>query len=188
MPHLVVSLKEREIGRYPVDIQTRIGRDPNLEVVIENVGVSRHHATLSFDGHQARLQDQNSANGVFVNGRRVTATTLADGDVIQIGKFTLNYSALDLPEDAAVSLKRTGGRSRDMQKTFALGPAEVQRLLASQQAAQPADAPQAVGLSQTMPQVHALVEDEGGLDPAVKLLGGGLALIALLGTVVFLLL
>ncbi len=181
MPHLIVSLKDREIGRYPVEVYTRVGRDPDLEVVIDNVGVSRHHATLSFDGSTTQLKDENSSNGVFVNGRRVATAELSDGDVIQIGKFSLNFSSQPLQagmqHEGPASLSRTGGRSRDMQKTFALAPDDVQRLLA----ARPGP-----GLAQTQPQ--AALEEESGIDPAVKILGGGLALIALLGTVVFLLL
>jgi pSer/pThr/pTyr-binding forkhead associated (FHA) protein len=53
--------------------------------------VSRSHAILVRHGHNARLLDNRSANGTFVNGRQIIATNIADGDVIRIGPVVMTY-------------------------------------------------------------------------------------------------
>lgn len=65
-----------EIGRAEA-CQVRFGA--------AHVCVSRHHATVNLDGEGYRLFDH-SANGTFVNGRRVSATLLQDGDLVQLGR------------------------------------------------------------------------------------------------------
>jgi pSer/pThr/pTyr-binding forkhead associated (FHA) protein len=64
----------------------RIGRSPRCDIRVENPGVSRHHATLFFDGLGLRIRDEKSSNGLFVNGRRIHGTSvLAPGDRLSIG-------------------------------------------------------------------------------------------------------
>jgi pSer/pThr/pTyr-binding forkhead associated (FHA) protein len=123
MPQLTVLLKDREIGRHALGHQARIGRDPGMDIVIDNVGVSRHHATLQFDGVRYRLTDAGSQNGVFVNGQRIQQRELADGDEIHIGKFKLDFTmagpmstAPPPANDTAISSRR----QQDAFKTFAL--------------------------------------------------------------------
>jgi len=51
----------------------------------------------------AAIEDLNSTNGVFVNGRKVTRQTLSDGDAISIGDTQFRYLARPLhrsPEDS----------------------------------------------------------------------------------------
>jgi len=67
---------------------TRIGRDPEGEVVIEAAAavVSRRHAEIRKDGEQFSITDLKSFNGTLVNGQRITGTvTLFGGDHIQLG-------------------------------------------------------------------------------------------------------
>jgi hypothetical protein len=58
--------------------------------VINDPQVSRHHASLTWDGRQFIIQDLGSANGTFVNGERLTAPqVLQPGDVIGLGPTVL---------------------------------------------------------------------------------------------------
>ncbi len=70
---------------------THIGRGLTADVRIEEQRVSRSHAILVRHGHHTRLLDNRSANGTFVNGRRIVATNIADGDVIRIGPVVTTY-------------------------------------------------------------------------------------------------
>ena len=68
-----------------------IGRGLTSDVRIEEHRVSRSHAILVRHGHHTRLLDNRSANGTYVNGRRIIATNIADGDVIRIGAVVMTY-------------------------------------------------------------------------------------------------
>jgi len=141
MPQVVVSLKGREVSRHELTAVTRIGRDPGMDVVIENLGVSRHHATLRFDGQRYVVVDEDSQNGVFVNGRKTLQQQLSEGDIIQLGKFTLELNDAVSPDGRALAPPPSvsGGApvpSRSEQKTFALSPADAQALVASTKQAQ----------------------------------------------------
>jgi pSer/pThr/pTyr-binding forkhead associated (FHA) protein len=135
MAELILSLKDRELSRHALGPVTRIGRDPECEVFIDNVGVSRHHATVAQLGSSYSIRDEGSANGVHVNGRKVSNQALSDGDLVQVGKFSLR---LNLAGSGQTQLD-AGARSisppsRDMQKTFHLNASEVQRMVAEQRA------------------------------------------------------
>jgi pSer/pThr/pTyr-binding forkhead associated (FHA) protein len=73
-----------------------IGRARECQVVLEDRMVSREHARLVVDARGATLEDLASANGVFVNGRRIERQRLVHGDVIQIGDEQLAISVRPL--------------------------------------------------------------------------------------------
>jgi hypothetical protein len=76
----------------PIDLRvTHIGRGLTADVRIEEQRVSRTHAILVRHGHHTRLLDNRSANGTFVNGRRIIATNITDGDVIRVGPVVMTY-------------------------------------------------------------------------------------------------
>jgi pSer/pThr/pTyr-binding forkhead associated (FHA) protein len=63
-----------------------IGRDPEANVFIDSVKVSRRHARIMVAGDTATLEDLDSKNGTYLHGRRLTAPVrLANTDVILIG-------------------------------------------------------------------------------------------------------
>ena len=70
---------------------THIGRGLTADVRLEEQRVSRTHAILVREGHHTRLLDNRSANGTFVNGRRILAANVADGDVIRLGPVVMSY-------------------------------------------------------------------------------------------------
>ena len=68
-----------------------IGRDPQCDVFLNDMTVSRSHATIEVSPDGCVIRDNNSFNGVWVNDRSVDACALQPGDVIQIGAFCLIY-------------------------------------------------------------------------------------------------
>ncbi|MDT5015006.1 MAG: family transcriptional regulator, regulator of embCAB operon [Mycobacterium sp.] len=71
---------------YPlIGAATRIGRLADNDVVLDDVEVSRHHAVVSDTGTSFVITDLRSANGVYVQGRRIRGSVaLADRDQIRI--------------------------------------------------------------------------------------------------------
>lgn len=76
-------------GHLPIEI----GKLPGVGIVLGGKKVSRTHCRLTRTDFGWRIEDQNSTNGLFVNGRRVTAHDLRDGDMLRVGEFTLKYLA-----------------------------------------------------------------------------------------------
>lgn len=76
---------------------TRIGRNQDNDIVIDNPGVSGNHAEIIKVGDVYSIYDLNSKNGIFVNGERVGDKALKFGDEILIFKHKLRLLAVDLP-------------------------------------------------------------------------------------------
>lgn len=66
-----------------------LGRDPSCDLVLNDPKCSRRHAVLEGEPGSLSIRDSGSANGVFVNGKRVDRTPLVGGDVIQVGEVFL---------------------------------------------------------------------------------------------------
>jgi len=70
---------------------TTAGRNPDSDVFLDDVTVSRRHAEIRRQGSEFWIHDRGSLNGTYVNRERVESTKLASGDEIQIGKFRLAF-------------------------------------------------------------------------------------------------
>jgi pSer/pThr/pTyr-binding forkhead associated (FHA) protein len=70
---------------------THVGRSFAADVVLDDQSVSRRHAIVYQRSASVRILDDRSANGTFVNGRRVTEADLSDGDVIVLGRVVVTY-------------------------------------------------------------------------------------------------
>ena len=84
-----------------------IGRDPASDIVLEDAGVSRRHATLTSDGVGLSIEDAGSTNGTRVNGATLaSARRLAAGDEVRLGAMAFLLEAQDVaaaaPPDVAV--------------------------------------------------------------------------------------
>ena len=111
MGKLVVSLdgvviKEVQITKD----KTTLGRRPYNDMVIDNLAVSGEHAVLQMVGQDVYIEDQNSTNGTYINGRAVKKQLLQHNDTIEIGKYKIKY----LVEDNA-----------DYEKTMILKPGQT---------------------------------------------------------------
>jgi pSer/pThr/pTyr-binding forkhead associated (FHA) protein len=73
---------------------THVGRGFSADLRLEDQSVSRRHAVIVDDGARARILDDRSANGTFVNGLRVSNVQLRDRDVIQLGRVALVFRAV----------------------------------------------------------------------------------------------
>jgi hypothetical protein len=94
MPKLVISLdglmlKEVQLTKE----RTTVGRRPYNDVVIDNLAVSGEHAVVSMVGFDTFIEDLNSTNGTYVNGKAIKKQLLASNDVIEIGKYKLKFLA-----------------------------------------------------------------------------------------------
>src|SRR6218665_3972366 len=92
MGKLVVSLdgvviKEVQITKD----KTSLGRRPYNDIVIDNLAVSGEHAVLQMVGNEVHLEDLNSTNGTYVNGKAVKKQLLQNNDTVEIGKYKIKY-------------------------------------------------------------------------------------------------
>lgn len=76
-------------GRYLLDAaETKIGRDINNEICLDDITVSRSHALISkSDGYT--IKDLGSLNGTYLNAVVVREAKINPGDEVQIGKYHL---------------------------------------------------------------------------------------------------
>jgi hypothetical protein len=90
--HYLAFTQDGEEWLVPIEPGvTHIGRGLTAHVRIEDQRVSRSHAIVIRQGHRIRLLDNRSANGTFVNGRRIVAANLLDADVIRLGPVVMSY-------------------------------------------------------------------------------------------------
>ena len=71
-----------------------MGRMAQNEFILTDTNVSRVHAWIAYEQHRHVLYDAESRNGSFVNGVRITAQRLRDGDEIRLGTTALRYGVL----------------------------------------------------------------------------------------------
>lgn len=87
---LVVVRGPNEGARFLLEDEAiTCGRHPDCHIFLDDVTVSRHHATFHRTDHSYTVTDDGSLNGTYVNGERVETQTLATGDEVQIGRFKL---------------------------------------------------------------------------------------------------
>jgi len=96
MGKLVVSLdgvviKEVQITKD----KTTLGRRPYNDIVIDNLAVSGEHAVLQMVGADVFIEDLNSTNGTYINGKAVKKQLLTHNDTVEIGKYKIKYLVED---------------------------------------------------------------------------------------------
>jgi hypothetical protein len=74
---------------------THVGRGTEANIRLDEHRVSRSHAVLVRHGRHFRVLDNRSANGTFVNGRRVSATNLDNGDKLLVGPVAMQYLVVE---------------------------------------------------------------------------------------------
>jgi pSer/pThr/pTyr-binding forkhead associated (FHA) protein len=75
-----------------------IGRSPESSIFLDDVTVSRKHASIEKSGTGFTFKDSGSLNGSYVNNESVSEKVLISGDEIQIGKFHLLFIGSKLGE------------------------------------------------------------------------------------------
>ena len=99
-----------------------IGRDSGNDIQIDNVAVSREHAKIIRGPNYYLIEDLNSTNGTFVNGKKINKKFLKEDDEISIGKHSLQ---IILEERPAIRKEK---KIKGIDSTYRLGPAEVKRI------------------------------------------------------------
>jgi pSer/pThr/pTyr-binding forkhead associated (FHA) protein len=94
MPKMIVSIDEVVIKEVQITKdRTTLGRRPYNDIVIDNLAVSGEHAVILMAGADIFLEDLNSTNGTYVNGKAVKKQQLRHGDGIEIGKYKIKFMA-----------------------------------------------------------------------------------------------
>ena len=109
MGKLVVSLdgvviKEVQITKD----KTTLGRRPYNDIVIDNLAVSGEHAVLQMLGADVFIEDLNSTNGTYINGKAVKKQLLAHNDTVEIGKYKIKFLVADGGDYEATQILRPG--------------------------------------------------------------------------------
>jgi pSer/pThr/pTyr-binding forkhead associated (FHA) protein len=99
--YLEVQGPERSLTLKLENEPLHIGRGLAADLRLDDSSVSRRHAILVPRPRGARILDDRSSNGTFVNGRRVQQSELRDGDVIVLGRAVLRYVELGEPATQA---------------------------------------------------------------------------------------
>jgi hypothetical protein len=92
MPKMIVSIdgvviKEVQLTKD----RTTLGRRPYNDIVIDNLAVSGEHAVMQMTGNEVYLEDLNSTNGTYVNGKAAKKQLLANNDTVEIGKYKIKF-------------------------------------------------------------------------------------------------
>lgn len=92
MPKMIVSIdgvviKEVQLTKD----RTTLGRRPYNDIVIDNLAVSGEHAVMQMSGADVHLEDLNSTNGTYVNGKAIKKQQLQHGDTVEIGKYKIKF-------------------------------------------------------------------------------------------------
>jgi len=117
MGKLVVSLdgvviKEIQITKD----KTTLGRRPYNDIVIDNLAVSGEHAVLQMAGNDVFIEDLNSTNGTYINGKAIKKQLLQHNDTVEVGKYKIKYLLEDSSDHEKTMIMRPGA-------TEALAPA-----------------------------------------------------------------
>ncbi len=128
MPKMIVSIdgvviKEVQLTKD----RTTLGRRPYNDIVIDNLAVSGEHAVLQMIANEVYLEDLNSTNGTYVNGKAAKKQSLQNGDVVEVGKYKIKFV-----NEAA---------EQGYEKTMMIRPSMAAALAASHQASSAARVP-----------------------------------------------
>jgi pyruvate/2-oxoglutarate dehydrogenase complex dihydrolipoamide acyltransferase (E2) component len=135
MARLVLSLDGQVLAEYNMSKERyTVGRLPDNDIRIDNAAVSGHHALVINILNDSFLEDLNSTNGTYVNGKLIKKHALQHGDVITVGHHALRFvdGEAEEPQD-------------EFEKTMVIGPRAAARLSIPQAAAAPAPAPAPAG-------------------------------------------
>src|SRR6202021_2276017 len=92
MARLVLSLDGQVMAEYNMNKERyTIGRLPDNDIRIDNAAVSGHHSLIINILNDSFLEDLNSTNGTYVNGKLIKKHAMQHGDVITVGHHQLRF-------------------------------------------------------------------------------------------------
>lgn len=108
MARLILSLDSQVLAEYNMSKERyTIGRLPDNDVRIDNPAVSGHHSLIINILNDSFLEDLNSTNGTYVNGKLIKKHALQHGDVITIGHHQLRFSDQQVSEPEQDEFEKT---------------------------------------------------------------------------------
>jgi len=165
MARLFLSLDNQVLAEYNMTKERyTIGRLPDNDVRIDNPAVSGHHSLIINILNDSFLEDLNSTNGTYVNGKLIKKHALQHGDVITIGHHQLRFS--DQQSDDT--------EQDEFEKTMVIpaGQQSADQLIKAEKAAEAAaaaaedEAPDVAAAVKLDPEEAAALEDDS--PPPVK--------------------
>lgn len=114
--------------------QIRVGRAPDCDIVIDNLGVSRHHCTLVREGEWWAVIDAGSNNGTYIGNQRIQKHILRHGDRIVLGKHALLFDQHGFAAASAASASSTKTQPLPSggEMTMFVDQAQLAKVLASE--------------------------------------------------------
>ena len=118
MARLVLSLDGQQLAEYNMSKERyTIGRLPDNDIRIDNPAVSGHHALIINILNDSFLEDLNSTNGTYVNGKIIKKHAMQHGDVITVGHHSLRFIDGEADEPAD-----------EFERTMVIGAADAAKL------------------------------------------------------------
>ncbi len=133
MARLILSLDGQVLAEYNMTKERyTVGRLPDNDVRIDNAAVSGHHGLIINILNDSFLEDLNSTNGTYVNGKLIKKHALTHGDVITIGHHHLRF----------VDSQVESSEQDEFERTLVIQPGQVNeaRLKAAADSVPPAQA------------------------------------------------
>ncbi len=149
MPKLVLMRDNVLLREIPLDKQDiTAGRSPDNEVPLDDDAVSRRHLRFITILNDCFLEDLNSTNGTYVNGKLTKKHALQNGDVVLAGRHQFKYV-----------VEEAGGDENDFDKTMVMSPGKIRGITP--------DAPPAggMGVSDGDAEARSVASMEGYSEP-----------------------
>ncbi|MGE0582347.1 MAG: FHA domain-containing protein [Steroidobacteraceae bacterium] len=158
MARLILSLDSQVLAEYNMNKERyTIGRLPDNDIRIDNPAVSGHHSLIINILNDSFLEDLNSTNGTYVNGKLIKKHALQHGDVVTVGHHQLRFVEDDEQQD-------------EFEKTMVIQPSARPVDKLRDVAADAAATPSATGIRK------ALAEGQQAFKPAkLQVLSGAFA-------------
>ena len=139
MPSIELYFGDQDLGKYKiVKDETTVGRDPTADIVIDNLGISRIHCTYVKRNNIYAVEDAESSNGTFVNGKRVVSHNLNEGDEVIIGKYRMIFhyhsDVGKVADQGTQAVASGGGVMPDTLKTYVMDGKSIREQLKQMEA------------------------------------------------------
>jgi pSer/pThr/pTyr-binding forkhead associated (FHA) protein len=124
MARLVLSLDGQVMAEYNMNKERyTVGRLPDNDIRIDNAAVSGHHSLIINILNDSFLEDLNSTNGTYVNGKLIKKHALQHGDVVTVGHHQLRFVEDDEAQDEFEKTMVIQPSSRPVEKVRAASEA-----------------------------------------------------------------
>ena len=115
MAKIIVMFGANVEAEYTLEKQeSKIGRSMDCDIVVDNLGVSRHHCSIVKEGDTWVLVDGGSNNGTFLGGQKVSRHTLKTNEKIVLGKHSLVFDGAGFAANAGKGKKAGASMGGEM--------------------------------------------------------------------------